>query len=533
MSNRLGWLALAVATGCTTQDPTSGERTKVQYGSQLGAPAPPQTFVPLTNQPEFAANLSLVLPDGTVMSQDTDAGDWWRLTPDLTGSYINGTWTELASLPDGYSPLYYASAVLPDGRVIVEGGEYNGGGEGVWTTLGAIYDPAMDQWTSVDPPTGWGTIGDAQSVVLADGRFMMADCCTTNEAILDATSLTWTPTGTGKEDINDEEGWTLLPDNTLLTVDATNGGKPMESENYDPTTGTWSSLGDTPVLLADPGSSELGPAVLRPNGTVIATGATGHNAVYDTATKTWTAAPDFPIVAGGQLDIADGPGALMPNGNVLFAASPGVFGNGVVFFEWDGTAFNMVDGPDFAPDLTSYQCNLLPLPSGEIMFTSQSSDVEIYEPVPPADTSAFQPVVTAVPVLEGTTGLTGREIANTRSVEHHAATSGLSPYQLPLMTIYTGHTYTVSGTRLNGVSQGAAYGDDGQASTAFPLVRFTNMTTGHVQYARTHDGSNFAIAPTTTGSTHVDVPAGIEGGLAKLEVVASGVASPGLLVNVK
>ena len=59
------------------------------------------------------------------MVADSGCQDWWKLTPDEFGSYVNGTWTQLASLPDGYSPLYYASAVLPDGRVIIEGGEYN------------------------------------------------------------------------------------------------------------------------------------------------------------------------------------------------------------------------------------------------------------------------------------------------------------------------------------------------------------------------------------------------------------------------
>ena len=79
--------------------------------------------------------------------------------------------------------LYHASAVLPDGRVIIEGGEYNFL-QAVWTNLGAIYDPVTNTWTSVAPPTflGFGpfprTIGDAQGVVLFDGMFMQANCCT-------------------------------------------------------------------------------------------------------------------------------------------------------------------------------------------------------------------------------------------------------------------------------------------------------------------------------------------------------------------
>jgi len=67
----------------------------------------------------------ILLTDGTVMLADNGCQDWWKLTPDEFGSYVNGTWTQLASLPDDYSPLYHASAVLPDGRVIIEGGEYN------------------------------------------------------------------------------------------------------------------------------------------------------------------------------------------------------------------------------------------------------------------------------------------------------------------------------------------------------------------------------------------------------------------------
>ena len=39
-------------------------------------------------------------------------------------------------MPAGYGPLYFGSAVLPDGRYIVEGGEYNNGND-AWTKLGS------------------------------------------------------------------------------------------------------------------------------------------------------------------------------------------------------------------------------------------------------------------------------------------------------------------------------------------------------------------------------------------------------------
>lgn len=88
---------------------------------------------------------SVQLTDGTVLVEDCGSQDWWRLSPDNTGNYINGTWSQIASLPAGYSPLYDASAVVPEGRVIVEGGEYNFFNP-AWTTLGAIYDPKSNTW---------------------------------------------------------------------------------------------------------------------------------------------------------------------------------------------------------------------------------------------------------------------------------------------------------------------------------------------------------------------------------------------------
>jgi hypothetical protein len=114
-----------------------------------------------------------------------------------------------------------------DGRLIIEGGEYNFFVP-TWTNLGAIYDPLANAWTSVDPPPFFGTccgfnhttIGDAQSVILSDGTYMQANCCTPQAALLDAATLTWTPTGSGKFDLNDEEGWTLLSNKQVLTVDA-------------------------------------------------------------------------------------------------------------------------------------------------------------------------------------------------------------------------------------------------------------------------------------------------------------------------
>ena len=117
------------------------------------------SWTTLTNSPGVTLQNPLLLTDGTVIASQECTGNWYRLTPDQTGSYINGTWSQIASLPSGYAPLFHGSGVLPDGRVIIEGGEYNGVsgncGSPVLTSNAAIYDPVANVWTSVSPPSGW------------------------------------------------------------------------------------------------------------------------------------------------------------------------------------------------------------------------------------------------------------------------------------------------------------------------------------------------------------------------------------------
>ncbi len=173
--------------------------TLLSLASLAGA----QTWTPLKNQPLpfnlFNASTALLLTDGTVMVQAQESSAWFRLTPDKTGNYVNGTWTQLASMPSGYAPLYYASAVLPDGRVVVEGGEDNNGSNGlVETTLGAIYNPVSNSWISLTPPSGVSQIGDASGVVLPDGTFMLGPVLSFTQWLLNPSTLNWTPHGRGQ-----------------------------------------------------------------------------------------------------------------------------------------------------------------------------------------------------------------------------------------------------------------------------------------------------------------------------------------------
>jgi len=86
-------------------------------------------------------------------------------------------------------------------------------------------------------------------------------------------------------------------------------------------------------------------------------------------------------------------------------------------------------------------------------------------------------------------------------------------------------SYHLTGTLLNGISEGAAYGDDAQMNSNYPLVRLTNSV-GNVYYERTYNWSSTSVMTgnevTTTEFTN---SAGLPPGAYSLVVVANGFAS--------
>jgi hypothetical protein len=449
-------------------------------------------WTPVTQKAPWSngADTEVLMTDGTVMVHDYCTSNWYALAPDKTGNYINGTWTKMASLPSSYGPLYHASAVLADGKLIINGGEYNFCNTAE-TTLGAIYDPVANTWTSVTPPSGWSQIGDASSVVLSNGTYMLGNCCGSNQALLNESSMTWTVVSTGKADTNSEEGWTLLRSGKVLTLDVFNA---PNTELFNPSSNMWSSAGSTPNGLVS--GLEIGPQTLRPNDTVFVAGATGATAIYNEKGGTWSAGPSFPKVGTQQVDAADAPSALLINGTVMVAASPGLYQSPTSFFLFDGKALHQIAAPPNAPNDSSYNIRLLTLPSGQTLQTDDSADVEIYS-APRRAWPGIAPAITSVPT-----------------------------------TLAHGSTYKIKGLKFNGISQANMYGDDVQEATNYPLVRIVNNSTGHVFYARTHGHSFMGVGSSGKVSTMFDVPSGIETGASTLYVVVNGIKSAGVSVTI-
>jgi hypothetical protein len=449
------------------------------------------TWQPLANQPTFGASTMLLLTDGTVMCQDGGGVNWWKLTPDAFGSYIAGTWSPLS--PMHHERLYYASAVLRDGRVFFAGGEYSDAGSE--TTASEIYNPVLNLWTEITPPPGWTEIGDAPCCVLPDGRVLLGSINTTETAIFDPSDLSWTPIA-GKDCASSEESWVLLPDETVLTAECI--GHPR-AEKFVAAADQWVSAGSIPVEVVQASSLEIGPGILLPDGRAFFAGATGHTALYTpppigNQPGAWAAGPDFPGDQNGvPFQAKDAPGCLLPNGKVLCVASPAAEGNAFPgpthFFEFDGGTLTGIPEPPNSggPCFTG---RMLLLPTGEVLFASGSADVQVYTPDGTPD-PAWAPQITFCPTY-----------------------------------LQAKQTFTLQGRQLNGVSQACSYGDDAGVATNYPIVRIRNLNSGHVRYCRTFNHSTMGVATgTVIHHTSVKIPTGIETGPSELCLIANGISS--------
>lgn len=423
------------------------------------------TWQGLVNQPAFHTSTMLLLANGRVMVQEEATEHWHALTPDASGSYVNGTWSMLADM--SFWRRYYASGVLRDGRVIVVGGEQSGAGGD--TNRGEIYDPVADSWTPTALPP-WPIVGDAVCCVLPDGRFMIGSLPDPECLIYDPATDSWTAAA-NKAVRSNEETWILLADETILTVQCWD---PYRSERYSTSSNAWKDEGKPPVMLVDPVMHEIGPAMLMYDGKVIWFGAAnshgrGKTAIYTpppvyTDMGTWAKGPDIPPIGERPLVCNDCPASLLPNGKVLFTAAPYRFndwGSPIYLLEYDpftNTIALAPTPPNNAMQL--YWSRMMLLPTGQVLFGPSINNLQCYTPDGEPQ-EAWRPTIW--------------------EVTPHCTRTGIDFYLL-------------RGTQLNGLSQANTYGDDCYAATNFPLVRLRSMQTNQVYFCRTYGFSTMGVA---------------------------------------
>ncbi len=458
------------------------------------------TWTPLVRRAPSSVQLLLLLSDGTVMAKSFAGGGdgygnvWYKLTPDIHGSYVNGTWTTLSAMND--TRLYFSSGVVSDGRVFVAGGEYprNTGNGILGRATAEIYDPVADAWTRIDPPTSvldpsmlspifasyHQAFVDSISEILPDGKVLVAPVAPKvrgGTVIYDPATNVWSsgPILANNVAYQDEASWVKLPDDSVLTVDPFG----TNSERYIPSTNAWISDSTVPVNLYDPYGFEMGAGFLLPNGNAFFLGSTGHTAIYTpsgtTSPGTWVAGPDIPNAQGTP----DAAGAMMANGKILCAVSPiptsgNHFPTPTSFYEYDyaTNSFAQVSAPVGSTDnISSYLTMMLDLPDGTVLYSHFGDQLYDYTPT-------GSPLASGKPTIS--------------SIQWNADGS-----------------YHLTGTLLNGISEGAAYGDDNQMASNYPIVRLTALN-GNVYYARTYNWSSTGVMTGNTPvSTEFKLPAGL------------------------
>jgi hypothetical protein len=433
-----------------------------------------------------------LMQDGTILVC-TDGQTLQFLHPDSKGSYANGSFSDAGKFL--LSKMNFASAVLPDGRLVACGGEQSGPGfPETETNFCEIYDPLKKSSTPFPAPSGWTAIGDSPSVVLADGAFMLGNTqgFGSQVALLDATTLTWK---FGGGDSDNEQGYILLQTGDVLTANVYN----QTSMRYDPNLNKFVEDGPLPVMLG--AGSEIGPGMTLMDGRVVWFGASGHTCIYTPGgagkNGTWVQGPDMPKMPdGNQLVTNDSSAILEPNGKVFLVAWWGTKGI-VVFLEYDPVKnqFTLVGG---APNTTNREAaKMLLLPNGHgIVWIAEPTNALYDLTFDSGAQSSWAPTITCFPP-----------------------------------TAARNQTVTLIGTQLCGLSECQHFGDDNQQAENYPIVRFTDNS-GNVTYARAHDVSTRSIAPKQASSVLVDVPGSLALGTYGVEAIASGLASNRVSVSI-
>ncbi len=174
---------------------------------------------------------------------------------------------------------------------------------------------------------------------------------------------------------------------------------------------------------------------------------------------------------------AEGSALVLPNGDYAYIAdsqpTPGTQPNYIAVWDCVSTTATMVaDSQNRAA--SGSLGSFVQLPDGHVLIYGSASSSWLWMPT----TAQMTPNPSWSPVITN--------VSNS--------------------TVQAGETFTVSGTTLSGVSQGAGMGDDDSPFTNVPMFWLTNKVTGKVVRCTTHHWSYRGIQPGRASTMRVTVP---------------------------
>jgi hypothetical protein len=192
----------------------------------------------------------------------------------------------------------------------------------------------------------------------------------------------------------------------------------------------------------------------------------------------------------GQLGSWDGSAAMMVDGNILMTLSATSNENPPTFFyvfNYLTNTFTQVGAPGGGDSVneTSNFTTMLDLPDGSVLFANTDSNkFYVYTP-------SGAPLAAGKPTIDN-----------------------IDKSNCP--------TYKITGKLFNGISEGAAFGDDWQMATDYPVIRLTDGT--NVYYARTTNWNRIGAVMTDSleDTAYFTIPASVPAGTYSLVVTANG-----------
>jgi hypothetical protein len=476
----------------------------------------PGTWTPLTNHPGGDVKRMLLLTDGRILCHLGDER-WNILTPDNEGRYHNGTWSAESM---HHSREYFGACVLSDGRVLVAFGfPPHAGPAPDWFSGDQtieIFDPAAEpgrRWQLLPANPGWDQ-RDTDFVnicPMADGRRILVGIDYSSIprrsyprlcALYDFSSNTWQTIDTIPA-VKDPpwESWVLLPDNSVFTVTGT-----RVYWRYFPDTGDgrWE-----PIPSSDHPWEFRGPGLLLPDGRIWISGIYGDTIFYNPVTNTWSDGPNFPDIIPGldppaNADTLRMSQCILPDGRVFSLLSHYYEDSTPLCYEFNPLdhSFIEVPLPDVGRDrdLTHWGASVMLLPTGEVLMTYNGMGY-VYSPKNPAE-----PQAAWRPQLES-----------------------------PTWWLTSGVEYTARGTLFNGISQAISNVPWRKIDTGtnYPIVKLSSVATGTVVYCRSYGHSSMGVATgSTPQSTNFKIPSGFPNGEADLSIIANGIESNRIRVNI-
>jgi hypothetical protein len=254
-------------------------------------------------------NGKVLIAGGSVTGADLDELSDVELYDPATG-------TSTPTTPLSTARRRHIAVRLPDGRVLIVGGESNGNA----TTSTELFDPSTNGWSDGPPMLTartffTGSLMSDGKVLVVGGNPGMQPC-----EIFDPDAGSWAPTGS----LNDpREAMPIVPlgrDAYLVASSIFDGGG--SSEIYDRSTGVWSF---TPSFPPDANVGVRSMTQLA-DGRVATTLSTNQIDLYSPESQTWAVNPS-PWTGSSDLSL------LLRDGRLLAFDAPSPSPNGVEAFD--------------------------------------------------------------------------------------------------------------------------------------------------------------------------------------------------------